>query len=187
MCLAVQDVNEESKELMKQALEEVSFRCIHSVMIVHQLGIIRNLQILISLYKLNLWSEIFLITNDIVCMSYVGTRIRWLSVLNFKDDQRHWHTRTFSFDSIDLNRQEIDSWWLSINSLLFILGGGRNEETDGVDPPNPSDGSRANNPTEVCGSDSHVWTWTAQWDVHSRGMYHSNTISTNEKMSFMKK
>jgi hypothetical protein len=44
----------------------------------------------------------------------------------------------------------------------WILGGGRNEETNGADPPNPSNGGRADYPTEVCGSNRHVWTRTAQ-------------------------
>lgn len=61
------------------------------------------------------------------------------------------------------------------NSML-LSGWGRNEETDGADPSDPSNGSRPDNPTEVCGSDSYIRPWIAQWDVHCRGQLEGLSI-----------
>lgn len=58
---------------------------------------------------------------------------------------------------------------IGLTNSILLLGWGRNEETDGADPPDPSNGSRPNNPTEVCGSDCYIRPWIAQWDVHCRG------------------
>lgn len=49
-------------------------------------------------------------------------------------------------------------FFVFINFILF-LGWERNEETDGVDLLDSSNGSRFDNSIEVCGFDSYIRLW----------------------------
>lgn len=118
-------MNEESKELMKQALEEVSLKVV---------------SLTSSGYCCNSKNSIILL-SPCNANPLTPTVIAYICI----------------FSHIVLT-----------NSIL-LSGWGRNEETDGADSSDPSNGSRPDNPTEVCGSDCYIRPWIAQWDVHCRG------------------